>query len=85
MKTFNRAKPLASRLVRETVWIFLFLGILSVLGVIPARQGCHGDERAAKGEQLSMDHIIPPAVMPELNNAIANLKVDANADEHGEE
>ena len=54
------------------------------MGVIPAWQGCHGDERAVKGEQLSRDHIIPPAVMPELNNAIANLKVDANADEHGE-
>jgi hypothetical protein len=53
------------------------LGCLDKAGLRDMRQGHSPTIRRGpyKGDQLSVDHIIPRAVAPELDNVIANLEL----------
>ena len=52
------------------------LGCLDAEGMAEMRKGKAPTVRRGpyKGDQLSVDHIIPRAVVPELDNVIANLE-----------
>ena len=53
------------------------LGCLDEAGLAEMRKGKSPTVRKGpyKGDELSVDHIIPRAVMPELDNVIANLEL----------
>jgi hypothetical protein len=53
------------------------LGCLDAEGMAEMRKGKAPTVRRGpyKGDQLSVDHIIPRAVVPELDNVIANLEL----------
>ena len=53
------------------------LGCLDAEGMTEMRKGKAPTVRRGpyKGDQLSVDHIIPRAVCPELHNVIANLEL----------
>jgi hypothetical protein len=53
------------------------LGCLDEAGLSEMRQGKSPTVRKGpySGDQLSVDHIIPRAIVPELDNCIANLEL----------
>ncbi|MCL4180229.1 MAG: hypothetical protein KJ072_21110 [Verrucomicrobia bacterium] len=53
------------------------LGCLDAEGLAEMRQGKAATVKRGpyKGDQLSVDHIIPRAIVPELDNVIANLEL----------
>jgi hypothetical protein len=53
------------------------LGCLEQAGLAEMRRGKSPTVRKGpyKGDELSVDHVIPRAVMPELDNVIANLEL----------
>jgi hypothetical protein len=58
-------------------WLTLALGCLDAEGMAEMRKGKAPTVRRGpyKGDELSVDHIIPRAVCPELDNVIANLEL----------
>ena len=70
----DAAKLTADTMVRNLT-IADRLGCLDAAGLQDIRSSADGAERAIQGDQLSVDHIIPRAVAPELENVIANLEL----------
>jgi 5-methylcytosine-specific restriction endonuclease McrA len=72
---------LAAKLTKETllrnVDIAEKLGCLDAEGMAEMKRGKAPTVRRGpyKGDQLSVDHIVPRAVVPELDNVIANLEL----------
>jgi hypothetical protein len=73
--------PLAAALTREALLrnlaIATQLGCLDAAGLAEMRRGRAATIRRGPdaGDQLSVDHIIPRAVVPELDHVIANLEL----------
>jgi hypothetical protein len=73
--------PLAATLTKEALLRNLTiaerLGCLDQAGLAEMRQGKSATVRSGpyKGQELSVDHIIPRSVCPELDNVIANLEL----------
>ena len=74
-------KPEAAKLTKEALLrnldIAEKLGCLNTAGLAEMRRGKAPTVRKGpyKGDELSVDHIIPRAVVPELDNVIANLEL----------
>jgi hypothetical protein len=73
----NAAAKLTKDALLRNLDIAEKLGCLDDAGLAAMRRGKAPTVRRGpyKGDELSVDHIIPPAVCPELDNVIANLEL----------
>lgn len=73
----GQAAELTQAAMLRNVDIATKLGCLDNEGLAEMRKGNAASIRRGpcKGDQLSVDHIIPRAVVPELDNVIANLEL----------
>ena len=87
VKTAGYTNAIAAQLTRDALLRNLDiagkLGCLNDTGLAEMKRGNAATVMKGpyKDDQLSVDHIIPRAVVPELDNVIANLELMPHADE----